>query len=1425
MPNNLPYNSAQNGVVLSAEKINGQWNVVIQYDDGGFQAFSLLDEAYVMPCQRVGVGDLIGIRYGTVGSISSIGLTMPSQFTVDNSPLTDNGVITVTWNDIPDKYYLGAPNGGGQPVFRQISYNDLTDTPGSAWLLNGNAGTTYANFIGTTSNAPLTFKVHNVLSGFITESGWNIFPIVPHGSVTIMGSHAGETLIPMVNAGTYDGGGNTLYGSNAGMFIGATFDSGVLRGSDENVFIGNWAGMFTQHVDEYDDQKGRNVGIGESALFNNISGSRNTAIGTFSMEVSNKGKVNTAVGADSLRSVTDGDYNTAMGAFSLLYNSTGIGSITVTNGGSGYTNATVTISAPYHYGSPGACNNTATATATISGGVITGITITDPGCGYSDRGGTKYTGYPQPPITVTITGDGTGATATATVKSGNLNSALGLFAGYNHRMGTSNVFIGDHVGYIRRHFDSYLTLLGSYADVDASVPLSTNLQKSVAIGYGAKLTASNQMLLGGVGTDSVNVGINTNSPQYLLDVVSGDIRVHDIRIGRGVGSVSTNVVVGTDAMSTSGGNGQNVAIGYQSLKTMNAGQSGNVSIGYQALKDVIYSYQNTAIGFKAMSTMPSGYGAYNGVAIGAFAAYSGGNVRGVAVGSLALYNATTGQASDTDGTVAIGDRALFATTSGINNTAVGAGAGYNITTGTANTALGLAALGSGWLGVGGATAVTGSYNTAIGVGTILYNKTSSNNTALGYQALGGSGFAPTTGFNVGLGYNSGSAITTGNYNVILGSNDGSTIAALNNQILLSDGQGNRRATFNSTYSSLKGILKLEDVPNAYSTGSYDVLVRNQSTGEVETTTITGGGSFTLTDGNGTTANGTAVDLGGMLLHDTTVETDGYQMIFGLGNTGNDFISFVGNSGVDPYIAAYLQSADATKYINFQLYNDGLFFDQHYGTHHNIIQTSNNTVELRATDSSGLANILLRYDGAINLTTTGNYLSLLSYGSGTKTGTATYGLAVDSVGKVIEVALGSGGSLPSLAQYHMYVGDASNVPVDGGAGITWDGTTLLINNVGAGSGSNITTKGDFRLGTTTGASLFFNSYSYGAGDYIKNPTGGQLDFNLAGANTLSLTNTSVILPVVPATYSTGGVQLLLRNSGSGNIEKIPAITDKQVMFSNSGLPAGDTAMTWDSANNRLYVGFTSNQNDNSLQVDGSIYGHRNSINTAGTSALAAVSEYTMNGTSLTAGAGIMAGYNAMTLAITGNTTIAASDVWSSQLNQLILGSSTSSTVTVSTMSGNRRAISANNTQVIFAAMGAGVTTTIDDVCSYRIQAPLQVGLTNWVHVTNYTGLFIENQAQQIANGTYITSMYAIYQEGTGDRNLFAAQKNTFGSQNAPTSALDVTGAHGYDQLRLRSSYTPTSSADTNGNVGDVCWDGTNLYWKTGGGWLKAVGATF
>ncbi|NDU91247.1 MAG: hypothetical protein G3I10_01275, partial [Ferrovum sp.] len=103
------------------------------------------------------------------------------------------------------------------------------------------------------------------------------------------------------------------------------------------------------------------------------------------------------------------------------YSKDEVGSIQITLGGSGYTSApTVTISAP-------TSGTTATATASITNGVVTSVTITNPGSGYTAA----------PTVTFSAPTSGTTATGTAT-----LASAMNILAGdYSSPSGKTYFFV------------------------------------------------------------------------------------------------------------------------------------------------------------------------------------------------------------------------------------------------------------------------------------------------------------------------------------------------------------------------------------------------------------------------------------------------------------------------------------------------------------------------------------------------------------------------------------------------------------------------------------------------------------------------------------------------------------------------------------------------------------------------------------------------------------------------------------------------------------------------------------------------------------------------------------------------------------------------------------------------------------------------
>jgi hypothetical protein len=60
---------------------------------------------------------------------------------------------------------------------------------------------------------------------------------------------------------------------------------------------------------------------------------------------------------------------------------------------------------------------------------------------------------------------------------------------------------------------------------------------------------------------------------------------------------------------------------------------------------------------------------------------------------------------------------------------------------------------------------------------------------------------------------------------------------------------------------------------------------------------------------------------------------------------------------------------------------------------------------------------------------------------------------------------------------------------------------------------------------------------------------------------------------------------------------------------------------------------------------------------------------------------------------------------------------------------------------------------------------------------------------------------------------------------PTSKLDVYSINGYEQLRLRTPYTPSGTTDVNGDIGNFSWDDNFIYIKTSAGWKRSGLTTF
>lgn len=331
------------------------------------------------------------------------------------------------------------------------------------WLLTGNSGTSPAsNFIGTTDNQPLVFKVNNIRHGYL-------------GTSVFFGSGAGllNTTRSKIGIGSGALGSFTSYSNSPMIAIG---DSALYQASFafDNVAIGarslyaNFGGSTNTAVGMYTMEKnvngGTNIAIGTYALRNNIDGNYNVGIGYLSLFDNTSGSTNTGVGNYSLRSVTTGNGNTAVGYSAgvqnvIASNNTAVGFLSMYNNKVG-DNSALGYRSLYN-NINGISNNAFGAYAmenNLSGGANSAF-------GYEAL--RSSTGYHNTAI-------GNGASRASQFANG--NTAIGSFAFANNLTGYNNTMVGYMSGW----------------------NLPTNIYNTICIGAGTgwNTTSSNQVNIG-----------------------------------------------------------------------------------------------------------------------------------------------------------------------------------------------------------------------------------------------------------------------------------------------------------------------------------------------------------------------------------------------------------------------------------------------------------------------------------------------------------------------------------------------------------------------------------------------------------------------------------------------------------------------------------------------------------------------------------------------------------------------------------------------------------------------------------------------------------------------------------------------------------------------------------------------------------------
>jgi hypothetical protein len=421
----------------------------------------------------------------------------------------------------------------------------------NSWGVTGNGGTDpLNNFLGTTDNRPLSFRLNNIPAGQWDQINNNYFIGQNSGSANTasfnigIGSFALQNNVANTNIaighGALQNNSNPLALGNIAIGISTLTNNtgganiaigpvalGANTSGSNNVAVG-YNSLFSNTTGV------SNVAAGTNSLFQNIDGQSNTAFGFGSLYANTNGSFNTAAGESSLYSNTAGLRNTAQGAFSLYSNSggnlnsalgsyalfsntngnnataVGYGAMQYTNNSSTpFTNTSVALGFEALRGSTTPANNTGIDNTATGYQSLLNNTSGDLNTanGYqslsSNTGGGYNTANGGLALYHNISGSGNTADGTKALISnldGNFNTANGSLALSSNISGSKN------------------TALGYHADVS-----SGNLSNAAAIGAFAQVSINNAIVLGSINgvngaTENTKVGIGITSPAAPLHI-------------------------------------------------------------------------------------------------------------------------------------------------------------------------------------------------------------------------------------------------------------------------------------------------------------------------------------------------------------------------------------------------------------------------------------------------------------------------------------------------------------------------------------------------------------------------------------------------------------------------------------------------------------------------------------------------------------------------------------------------------------------------------------------------------------------------------------------------------------------------------------------------------------------------------------------
>jgi len=168
--------------------------------------------------------DIPALPYGT-GTVTSVGLSLPSIFTVTGSPVTTSGTLSATLATETANYVFAGPTSGAAsaPSFRALVSTDIPSLPyGTVTSVTGTAPVVSSG--GTTPTISMA-AANTTTNGYLTSTDWNTF----NGK-----QPAGSYLTAVTADAPLSGSGTS--GSHLVISQATTSTNGYLSSTDWNTF-------------------------------------------------------------------------------------------------------------------------------------------------------------------------------------------------------------------------------------------------------------------------------------------------------------------------------------------------------------------------------------------------------------------------------------------------------------------------------------------------------------------------------------------------------------------------------------------------------------------------------------------------------------------------------------------------------------------------------------------------------------------------------------------------------------------------------------------------------------------------------------------------------------------------------------------------------------------------------------------------------------------------------------------------------------------------------------------------------------------------------------------------------------------------------------------------------------------------------------